>query len=78
MGLGADLVHSDIGRRTVTDLGLAATAIGTSPWWLSADINHWAQTFVLWAAVVTAVVRLYGMAKDAWRGYKIGKALDDD
>lgn len=74
----SDLFHSDIGRRTVTDIGLALTAISTSPWWVNMDLDHWAQRFVLWCAVLTAVIRLYGIGKDMWRGRKPTDMADDD
>lgn len=77
MSLLDPITGSDIGRRTATDIILAAATIGTSPWWQGVDINHWLQEFLLIGSSFVLVLRLWGLGKDWWTGRKLRLGDDD-
>lgn len=60
----------DVAHRSVNDIILASTAVGTSPWWadIGHSINDVGSTILLWGSIAVLAIRSYGMMKDYLRG----------
>lgn len=72
------VIGSELGRRTATDIVIATTVVGTSPWWQSIDISDVGRGFLLWGSVFMLALRYWGLGKDIWRGRKIRLNQEDD
>lgn len=61
---------SDVAHRSINDIILASTALGTSPWWVDIghSINDAGSTILLWGSIAVLAIRSYGMLKDHLRG----------